>query len=78
VDVVVAKLQDVGVCNLRDFVRGVLWLNVRLHRVGHCHLHNATLQVMMDEAVDMISWPEGGLAVESEVGAAGAVEEEAE
>jgi ribosomal protein L30/L7E len=82
VDVVVQKLRDGGVVTLREFVEGGLVLNWRLERVGHCQLHEPTLQAMLEEAVDMVFWSGAGeeveepeVEVESEVGVAKEVTE---
>jgi hypothetical protein len=42
---------------------------------GHRHLHDATLQAMMVEAVEMISWPEEGTGIELEEETGGGAEE---
>jgi hypothetical protein len=53
VDAMVGKMQDVGVCTLRDFIGSVLRLNLRLQQAGHRHLHDATVHTMLEEAMGM-------------------------
>jgi hypothetical protein len=58
IDAVVAKLKDVGVVTVRDFVTTVLLVNRRLARAGHSQLHEPTLQAMLEEAHGMMFGPD--------------------
>ena len=58
VEAVRAKLADIGVVELRDFVRHVLVINRRLHDKGHIMLPETTLSMMLREVSDMMFGPD--------------------
>jgi sulfur transfer complex TusBCD TusB component (DsrH family) len=53
-----AKLQDVGVLSLREFVMKVVVINKKLIARGHQALHETELMMMMAEVCDMVMGPE--------------------
>jgi hypothetical protein len=53
VDVVVAKLNNIGVKTVQDFVSMVLTVNSRLTRGNHWQLHTATLTGMLGGSCEM-------------------------
>ena len=52
------ELEDVGVHNMRDFVRSVLVVNKRLVDLGREKVSHAVLNMVLLEVVEMQSWPE--------------------
>ena len=52
------ELEDVGVQNMRDFVRSVLVVNKNLADLGHEKMSHAVLNMMLVEVVETQSWPE--------------------
>jgi hypothetical protein len=52
-----AKLEDVGVHTLRDFLRTALTLNRTLAGSGHRPMHHTTLNMMLMEICDMVFGP---------------------
>ena len=58
VDAVQAKLVDVGVLGLRQFVINAVRLNAMLVARGHRALHGTTLRMMLEEVCDMVMGPE--------------------
>jgi hypothetical protein len=59
IDAVVEKMNDhVRVVTVRDLLSAMLVVNWRLERAGHRRLHGPTLQVMLEEAVEMMFRPE--------------------
>jgi hypothetical protein len=60
VNVVLAKVNDIGVKTVRDFVSTVMMvLNSRLTRGGHSQLHTAMLMEMLCESCEMAFGSEG-------------------
>jgi hypothetical protein len=58
VESVRAKLAQVRINSLRDFLRYMLVINRRLHNAGHKQLHQSTLSMMSREVVEMLWGPE--------------------
>ena len=58
VELVRAKLAQVRINSLRDFLRYMLVINRRLHNAGHKQLHPLTLSMMSREVVEMLCGPE--------------------
>ena len=58
VGAVAAKLEDIGVRTLRDFVRSAVVVNQRLKRRGHRELHETTLLLLLEEICLMVMGPE--------------------
>ena len=60
VEAVRSKFADVGVNSLREFVRDIRKINRRLAAIGDTQLHATTLDMMLEEAVEAVEWPEEG------------------
>jgi hypothetical protein len=58
VEAVRAKLADVGVVTLRQFVMNVLVLNQKLRARHHRELHETTLNQVLAEVCEMVMGPE--------------------
>jgi hypothetical protein len=66
VNVVLAKLNDIGVKTVWNFVSTVLTVNSRLARGGHRQLHTATLTEVLNKACKMAFGSEGSEDVDDE------------
>ena len=58
VEAVAAKLQDIRVSTLRDFIGNSYNLNRDLCRSGHKQIHHTTITMMLTECYEMIYGPE--------------------
>ena len=58
VGAVAAKLEDIGVSTLRDFVRYSVVVNKRLKARGHREWHETTLMILLEEVCLMVMGPE--------------------
>ena len=54
VEAVRAKLEDIGIESVRDFVTEVLVINHRLKIGGHRQLHHTTKKMMWDEICEIL------------------------
>jgi hypothetical protein len=59
VDAVAAKLWDIRVITLRDFIENSYNLNRDLCRSCHKQIHHTTLTMMLAECCEMIYGPDG-------------------
>jgi hypothetical protein len=67
VDVVLAKLNDISMKTVWDFISMVLMVNNRLARGGHWQLHTATLMEMLGKSYKMAFGAEPGGDEDAEV-----------